>query len=328
MAKKKNQHYVPQSYLRNFSVDQKNVGIFCFPKVESIEYKMYYGPIRNQASKDYFYSKELEIENFLGVIEKEGMMVINGLLDSQCPFVSLSCTFVLYKFMMLQYFRTMSMADFLENFCSDFLIEQLQHKAKHELDSHLVFKWGIPSFLGLNDFIYKGFMCTDLSFKFLTISSDVKDIFLTSDNPVCIINPYYEALFGHHYVSKLDQTGLIIYFPLSPTKAIVYYDAYMYKFGGKDESTIKISSNIDVQILNSIMISNAYNSVYFTGKMSYEKMIGLKNCDFKKISFFNIRPNWRGGKILIRSLYIYMFLDPLFRVSLEETWQIRISSGI
>ena len=70
MSEKKKQHYVPQSYLRLFSTDKKNIGIYTIDNnITTV------GPINNQASEKYFYSKDkaVEIENYLQKIENLGI---------------------------------------------------------------------------------------------------------------------------------------------------------------------------------------------------------------------------------------------------------------
>ena len=70
MAANKNQHYVPQFWQKLFSnnKDQKTIGIWNMNK----ELFINSGPIKRQASLDYFYGKDLELENAFR--EQEGLM--------------------------------------------------------------------------------------------------------------------------------------------------------------------------------------------------------------------------------------------------------------
>ena len=65
MAENKNQHYVPQSYQRHFSDDGKNTGVYILKAKKYIASSK----IQHQASKDYFYSKDLVIEHELSKLE-------------------------------------------------------------------------------------------------------------------------------------------------------------------------------------------------------------------------------------------------------------------
>jgi hypothetical protein len=52
--KKKNNHFVPQSYLRRFcSVSERHVGLFNLKSGRTVET----APIKSQCARDYFYTK-------------------------------------------------------------------------------------------------------------------------------------------------------------------------------------------------------------------------------------------------------------------------------
>ena len=58
MAQNKNQHYIPKFYFKQFSQNGKTICVFNISKELSIEN----APITGQCSKDYFYSKNIEVE--------------------------------------------------------------------------------------------------------------------------------------------------------------------------------------------------------------------------------------------------------------------------
>jgi hypothetical protein len=64
--KKKNNHYVPQSYLRRFrSVSDRQVGLFNLKSEHHVET----APIKSQCSKDYFYTKNPLFEDEFSKLE-------------------------------------------------------------------------------------------------------------------------------------------------------------------------------------------------------------------------------------------------------------------
>ncbi|MDL2227229.1 DUF4238 domain-containing protein, partial [Deltaproteobacteria bacterium OttesenSCG-928-M10] len=69
MTAYKNQHYIPQFYLKNFASDDlgKAINLYNLKSKKHIRNV----PIRHQASRDYFYGKDLKIENFLAKLETE-----------------------------------------------------------------------------------------------------------------------------------------------------------------------------------------------------------------------------------------------------------------
>ena len=79
MANKKNQHYVPQFYQRRFSPNNKTIGAYILEQKKIIKD----ASIKHQASKDYFYTKDIvkanNIEDALGKLEANCMMVMRKL---------------------------------------------------------------------------------------------------------------------------------------------------------------------------------------------------------------------------------------------------------
>ena len=66
MAEKKRQHYVPKFYLKLFSWDDKKL-----INIYNISHKQIIpnGTLEKQCYEDYFYGKDLVIENSFGTIE-------------------------------------------------------------------------------------------------------------------------------------------------------------------------------------------------------------------------------------------------------------------
>lgn len=66
MPSKKNQHFVPRFYLKNFSNDKKKnfIGLFNIDSEVHIEN----AKLKTQASRDYFYGKDGKVEDLFGII--------------------------------------------------------------------------------------------------------------------------------------------------------------------------------------------------------------------------------------------------------------------
>lgn len=84
MPHNKNQHYVPQFYLKLFSnnQDQKTFGIWNIEK----EIFVRSGSIRDQASLDYFYGKDLELEKAFGQQETLMSQIYSYILETKYLF--------------------------------------------------------------------------------------------------------------------------------------------------------------------------------------------------------------------------------------------------
>ena len=65
---KKNQHYVPQFHLRQWSSDGKLISLYNKYNKMFVDNK---GAIKKLASRDYFYDKDGKVEALLGEIESQ-----------------------------------------------------------------------------------------------------------------------------------------------------------------------------------------------------------------------------------------------------------------
>ncbi len=68
MASNKNQHYVPQCYLKKFSTSSESKAAICLYNLDRKKL-IKNAPIKNQCSKNYFYGEDLVIEKALQEIE-------------------------------------------------------------------------------------------------------------------------------------------------------------------------------------------------------------------------------------------------------------------
>jgi len=67
MTTKKNQHFVPKFYLRNFSYEMNNKEIGIYNINTGFSYNK--APIKGQAYKSYFYGKDNDVEDKLSKAE-------------------------------------------------------------------------------------------------------------------------------------------------------------------------------------------------------------------------------------------------------------------
>lgn len=65
VGERASQHYVPQMYMRLFSIDESSVGIY----VLSSDHFIRQAPIKGQACRKYFYGKDGGVEKAFGTIE-------------------------------------------------------------------------------------------------------------------------------------------------------------------------------------------------------------------------------------------------------------------
>ena len=267
MAENKRQHFVPQNYLKEFSHDGVNIGVF---HVESGKCVGKPAPISSQAQESYFYGKDLTLEKQLS--ELEGLLADNRrtIFENFSNKMNLYQKEVLYQDMMLQLSRTKQMANLYEEIATMHARRIWRH-SNDELVRQHADDFGIK----FNNAIIAAMMvtlknltiCYDLEFKVLVNQTEIP--FVTSDSPVCAYNQYFEAHKTYH--SGLNSTGEQLYYPLSPKYAVLYYDRNVYKTKFRKRNYIDIVDESDVNHLNGLVCVWANKCVYYhPGLMPYE----------------------------------------------------------
>lgn len=102
MSNKKNQHFVPKVYLKQFSSDGKSIEL-CIK--ETLEFRSQ-APIKNQSSCNFFYGEDLEIENFLCSMESDLGIILRKLSCGSIEALSKDDCEFLFGYTFLQLGRT------------------------------------------------------------------------------------------------------------------------------------------------------------------------------------------------------------------------------
>ena len=343
MDKKKNQHYVPQSYLKLFSTDKKNIGIYTI-----LNDKTTLGPINTQASEKYFYSKDmaLEIENALQGIENLGIDSFKKIINHNRYKWGNIEYLNAYVFIIIQYARTLYAVQKIQEQTEDnFLKYFYLHSNLNEIDPHLVFKIDSPSLWALK--IYGNMLscCIDLKYKILKIDEkNIIERFITSDNPVCIFNPFFEVCKNIPIDEiALGHKGIIILLTISPKHAIIIYDADVYKIGNRHE-WVNITNPKDVSIINKIVVVNANEVLYYTSKEPISPYLknfaynfkrkdariptiasSKENCSLSFMHFLSkIKPTFSLNNItpdfIFRKYTLYLYHNPHVKENLDRKW--------
>lgn len=259
MAENKRQHYVPQNYLKEFSSDGLSIGVFLVETGKCIDKP---AAINSQAQESYFYGKNLTLEKQLS--ELEGLLAENRrtIFEGTSNKMSLYQKEVLYQDMMLQLSRTKWMANLYEELATlharriwrnnnDELVR------KHADDFRI--KFDNPIIAAMAALLLNLTICLDLEFKVLINMTEIP--FITSDNPVCAYNQFFEA--HNRFFSGLNSVGEQLYYPLSPKFAVLYYDRNVYKTKFRKRNYIEIDDVSDVNHLNGLVCAWADKCVYY-----------------------------------------------------------------
>lgn len=275
MAEKKNQHYVPQMYLRNFaSGSKKSIHLYNIPAKRKINN----APIKGQCAASYFYGKDLKIENALQVLEGGVSRTIRGILDADTLPTPLSKEAGdLFVFTIFQYLRTKGMADICDDMAENLIkvIISLDGSIDQEVLKKLTIKLTNPAVLTLDVAAKSFWLAVDLKTKLLINRSSVE--FITSDNPVVLYNQIFELSnpdFGSN--TGLSCKGLQVFLPLSPTHLLVMYDGRAYKIGKKRSDSAFITNPNDIRQFNDLQYLNSFENLYSFSEFSDSELSKMK----------------------------------------------------
>lgn len=265
MATKKKQHFVPKFYLKRFANDDGFLNVYNINKRETIN-RAHYG---SQCKADYYYGADLLWENKLQSLESIWGASLSNILSGE---FSDSDIKEMKSFAVFQYQRSKGNNDFkieertevakklVETYCENkdliFSDETIEKTVCEYVDDTLesVPQFSLKMASDLSDVI------DDLSA--LVITYNTKNELITSDNPVILINRFCEGTTGFACL------GLIIFFPISPKKLVVFYDSKIYpKFS--DKKNITINNENEVLNLNVFQLISAENIVLYKDSLKF-----------------------------------------------------------
>jgi len=286
MPHNKKHHFVPKFYLRNFSEDEKSIGIYNIASRRTIPQ----GNLDNQCYRNYFYGKTPEVEHALGGMEGSAAQVIKNCIATEAVPKPLSAEHVtLSHFVVLQAARTGFEAEAMAE-ATDKFFKAVYRDQFGDLDDYEI-GFDNPVLMSLNVASQMVPAIYDLKIKLLRNETGVT--FITSDNPIVRHNQYFEGN-EHAGHTGLGQAGLQIFLPLSPRYLCVLYDAQTYKVGDKNSRIISITSIDDVAALNALQWLNAHENIYFSkGQEAFveeqaPRIVGRRRRETSTVSEHNI----------------------------------------
>ncbi len=255
MADRKNQHYVPQFYLRKFSMDTKSINIYLIKNRKTVNN----ASISGQCARDYFYGKNLKVETGLGELENAFSNAINRFCEDNY-IQDDKVAYYLNLFISIQHARTAKMNDFFKEsmrFAFQSIFDLYIEKNGDDLRLNQNIKVNdIVNTIVAHSIIYSPLL-RDLSIHKITNQSKID--FVTCDNPVVIVNPVF---CNNPETIGLGLGGIQIILVLSPKNAVFLYDQKYYSpllTGNKNEAKIKEDSVIDR--INKMIAFNAYEII-------------------------------------------------------------------
>ena len=208
----KNQHFVPQFYLRNFSNNDKNIGMFRYKDKNYISNSS----IKSVAYSKFLYGKDGKLEHLLSTLESKWAVIIRKILESNLYFLTKEDLINLYYFVVISRTRTKKIADenkAIFNYFKERLPKEGIHNSKFNMDQgNFEEAINIPNALPI-----------DVAMKNIDILYDLDAIiienrtnyeYITCDSPVVLYNQFY--VWRNYKINYgLASSGLQIFIPLN-----------------------------------------------------------------------------------------------------------------
>lgn len=299
-TEKKNQHFLPQFYLRNFSFkgNGKQIGLYNFRT------NFFYSSakIKGQCSKKFFYGEDGIIEDKFSSIEGNIAAAIRNVIEREQIDSSNPETLQnLLKFIALTDLRNPVTIDNVKS-----MTKQIGEAANNTFEESN--QLGFPELT--HDEVIE--MCvknmelvfnniTDLQAKLIFNETSIP--FIIADHPVVLYNQFLEQKKWSRSRCGYGSTGLQIFCPISPQIILVLFDKSIYKVGGRKRSYLNVDLEEDVNSLNLLQFLNRKSQVFFNDKVDYSYIQKLNNAALSysatNVPFTEtyVKPNEEGGLV-------------------------------
>lgn len=303
MTENKWQHFVPQFYFRYFSEDYKN--IFGYHLKSKTHYKSL---IVRQSAKNYFYSKNPEIDKSFSHLEAQFNNVLKKIIGKD-NFIELTSEeyMEMLRFISFQGNRTEKAKKLSDDFVAKFVENAIKPlmKSNKELMSKVTEKdidelniTHPGAFLfGIVHSLESNILLTDLVPALIINRTD--NDFIFSDNPIIFYNLIYRD--PNHSFEGMQSPGLIILCPVSTKKCLLLFDPVYYSIDLDNKNTLEIDNLDDITSINKLQFHNSFQNIYYSSENQKDIIDNISKDYFSKYSkednLANIReiPKWDGG---------------------------------
>lgn len=265
MPSNKNQHFVPQCYLRAFAADndRKTVHVFNLDREAVIKSA---ASIKGQCSQDYFYGKDNPLENAVKYEEDRYGAILPDLLTRGKPLTKTSRE-VLAHFWLLQFARTEA--------ASQRLVEMAEEEDGLIAHQSVSFKLSLKE--AIANSLSTCLQCLDaiadlnivLAYNKTTIP------FVTSDDPALLVNRWLvrnSAAVGAG--CGPTTAGVVCLLPIAPTVCCIFYDAHVYSVPHQN-NWIDLSNAADIDAINDLQYMSAVANIYFSNSNHCNTLVAL-----------------------------------------------------
>jgi len=261
MATRKRQHFIPKLYLKFFSCngDETTIGLY---NLDNNIFKEQV-PLKPQAKEDYFYGDDGYLEEQLSKLENTAAPALHKVLaTNSLPSRTDGSYFNVFAFTLILSHRTKDVAEEVKEMTDKMWREFMRYddRFKDVIDNYRIYP-KYPAAMALIASAERIPLALDLKAKLLINATPTK--FISSDNPVVKYNQFLEQRKHPGGNVGLLTKGLQVFFPLSPTHMLVYYDDWIYKIGDRRKDIVELTNTTDIDTLNYLQVLNCYDHLYF-----------------------------------------------------------------
>lgn len=304
----KEQHYIPQFYMKNFANKDKTFTIIDIKKSKSIQSI----PYSSQFKEKYFYDRDNSIEKKLNQLETTWAKIIHNIIDGKYPTDYEKMQ--LKQFALYQRNRTYYRSEELFEISWQSRKLEMEMRFMNECKNLKDSDWEKLRESYKNSYYENPIkIALQLVEKHLDIINDLEvaiikyssNALISSDNPIIHYNNFDSKSVGY------NNGGLVIFFPISSEMLCVIYDSKIY-FKLDTTNFIICSNNYEVKFLNYYQILNAYNYIFFKdAKLSSNLLKELNKNKIKRLlQFSKLKTDILGSKtskvISFHAKYIYL----------------------
>jgi hypothetical protein len=267
MPAHKRHHYVPQMALRRFAnPDGRSIGLYHIARGRFVAR----ASIRDQAARDWFYGKDGVNESTLGIIEGEAARIIADILKTDRLPPLLGPDYIgLILYIALQNGRTVAAETELNQRADHAAKDLLRRRIKDadqlaNLDSVII---QIPD--AVQEAVAAAFIGAPMLYDLgcTLIANESGCPFLLSDAPAVLHNRLF-AYLEEIGVVAYGNVGLQLILPLSPTRALLFYDRTAYRVGGKSPGFWRMTNPLYARRINDLQWEAAHETVFVPPGMS------------------------------------------------------------
>ncbi len=253
MADNKNQHFVPRTHLKPFTLNGEGLAInlFNMTGMKAIPH----APVKNQCSKDYFYGQNPQLERAIQFVEGHYGTAVRHLAEGGS--VQPGVDVVLRRYVYHQYLRTeaaaqasaMMMLAMTDLPGSDFPVPPFGEAVKIATEQAML------------HYAEAMRIVDDLKMCIVRNATDLP--FVTSDNPAVLTNRlHYQRPTPGKRAFGVKTAGALFFLPLTPSSFALFYDGAVYSIAHKGHF-VDVRRLSDVVALNDHQYLNCAANIYF-----------------------------------------------------------------